>query len=94
MSIASGDRQEPAPTSGLDPDALMVINQINYLLDLAHERAVAISIPDSSLEIAERIVVQNTLLTVVGIYDSAVGHYRTRWSTRESAFCQSGNTRN
>jgi hypothetical protein len=43
---------------------------------LAHERAVAISIPDSSLEIPERIVVQNTLLAVVGLDDLAVGHYR------------------
>jgi hypothetical protein len=63
MSVASNDRQEPVRTAGIDPDTFIVVNQMKYLFDLGHKRAVAISIPDSSLEIPERIVVQNTLLT-------------------------------
>jgi hypothetical protein len=43
---------------------------------VAHKRAIAIYIPDSSPEIPERIIIQDTALTVVGIDDPAVGHIR------------------
>jgi hypothetical protein len=78
MTIDSGECHDSAPPSGPDPDPFIVMDQIKYLLDLAHERAVAICFPDSSPEIPERIIIQDTSLTVIGIDDPAVGYIRAR----------------
>jgi hypothetical protein len=78
MTIDSSECHDSAPPSGPAADHFTVKDQIKYLLDFAHERAIAIYIPDSSSEIPERIVIQDTSLTVVGIDDPAVGHIRAR----------------
>jgi hypothetical protein len=96
MSLHSGKYHDSVPTSGFDRAALGVVDQIKYLLDLAHRRAVAVGIPDSSREIAEKIIIQDSSLTVVGIDDPTVGHTRHRLHVPESteslsrrSFCHS-----
>jgi hypothetical protein len=60
MSIDSGECHDSATTSGFDPARLVVVDQIKYLLDFPHQRTVAVCIPDSSREIPERIIIQDS----------------------------------
>jgi hypothetical protein len=58
MSFDSGECRDSTSTSAFGPEAFIVLDRIQYLLNLSDRTAVAVYIPDSSFAMPDRIVIQ------------------------------------